>query len=368
MDPLAHTLFGAALAETGLRRATALATPTLVIGANLPDIDAVAAFAGEDTALFLRRGLTHGVIALVVLPWLLAAGMVLYDRLRRRRSPDRGAPPRFRTLLALSYVGVISHPILDWLNTYGVRLLKPFSDRWFYGDTIFIIDPWIWLLTGCAVVLARSRSRGSLIAWALLGTATTLLVLLSGEAPAFAMVLWCVAVAGIIVTRAVGGTDVRTARVAQTALVLLALYVSLMFAGSRLAEAQALTWARAQGIEVEDVIAGPLPARPFHRDVIVVARDRYHFFELAWLADDHWRQSHPPQPRLNPDDPIVAAALKSPDVRGFRKWMRLPSARTAPLPDGYRVILTDVRYARGDSADEGIGRAVVELDHALRVR
>ena len=68
MDPLAHTLVGAALAETGLQRTTALATPTLVIAANLPDLDVVTRFAERDTALLFRRGLTHGAAAMVVLP------------------------------------------------------------------------------------------------------------------------------------------------------------------------------------------------------------------------------------------------------------------------------------------------------------
>ena len=35
MDPLAHTLAGASLAQAGLKRLTPLATATLVIGANL---------------------------------------------------------------------------------------------------------------------------------------------------------------------------------------------------------------------------------------------------------------------------------------------------------------------------------------------
>ena len=25
-------------------------------------------------------------------------------------------------------------------------MLEPFSHRWFYGDTLFIMDPWIWLM------------------------------------------------------------------------------------------------------------------------------------------------------------------------------------------------------------------------------
>lgn len=56
MDPLAHTLFGATLAETGLKRLSRYATPTLLIGANLPDIDAVATAFGRDTSLYVDPG------------------------------------------------------------------------------------------------------------------------------------------------------------------------------------------------------------------------------------------------------------------------------------------------------------------------
>ena len=52
---------------------------------------------------------------------------------------------------------------MDWLNSYGVRLLMPFSDRWFYGDALYIVDPLLYLLFGAAIVLgapsgARERS------------------------------------------------------------------------------------------------------------------------------------------------------------------------------------------------------------------
>ncbi len=47
---------------------------------------------------------------------------------------------------SLCFLGALTHPLLDLLTTYGIRLLSPFSHRWFYGDTLFIMDPWIWLM------------------------------------------------------------------------------------------------------------------------------------------------------------------------------------------------------------------------------
>ena len=69
MDPLAHTLVGATLAETRLRNGTAaLAGPAGVLAANAPDIDAITMFISRDLSLGFRRGWTHGVLAMVVLP------------------------------------------------------------------------------------------------------------------------------------------------------------------------------------------------------------------------------------------------------------------------------------------------------------
>ena len=95
MDPIAHTFLGASLAGTGLRRVTPLATAALVIGANAPDIDVLASFAGSYAALALRRGWTHGVLAIVVLPFVVTGALLLWDRLRpgrAERAPARAGP------------------------------------------------------------------------------------------------------------------------------------------------------------------------------------------------------------------------------------------------------------------------------------
>lgn len=56
MDPLTHTLVGANLASTRLGEKTRLAAAALIIGANLPDIDAIFYFTGQsDFALGFRR-------------------------------------------------------------------------------------------------------------------------------------------------------------------------------------------------------------------------------------------------------------------------------------------------------------------------
>lgn len=161
MDNLTHSLAGAVLGQMGLKRKTCLALPTLIIGANLPDIDAWATVYGIEH-LAMRRGLTHGPIALILLPALLWAAMLAYDRWR----PNAARLPIHRGwLLMFAYIAVFSHPALDWLNSYGIRLLEPFSNQWFYGDTLFIIDVWIWLALILGVSMSILRERRDAPNW-----------------------------------------------------------------------------------------------------------------------------------------------------------------------------------------------------------
>src|SRR5512142_890594 len=100
MDNLTHTLVGAALAETGLGRRTALATATLLIAANLPDVDGILYWvARPDSAYGFRRGWTHGVLALAVWPFLLTGAVLAWDRWVRRRRHPAAAPAAPRTVL-----------------------------------------------------------------------------------------------------------------------------------------------------------------------------------------------------------------------------------------------------------------------------
>jgi inner membrane protein len=155
VDNLCHSLVGAALAETGLRRRTRYATATLVLGANFPDVDIAAAF--TEHGLGFRRGITHGLLALVVLPFVLTGLMVAWARLRGQLH----AEVRPRQVFLLAAIAIATHPLLDWMNVYGMRWLMPFDGTWFYGDALFIIDPWLWLLLGTAWGAGRLwRGRG----------------------------------------------------------------------------------------------------------------------------------------------------------------------------------------------------------------
>ncbi|MFN4114395.1 MAG: metal-dependent hydrolase [Sphingomonadaceae bacterium] len=162
MDNLTHSLVGALIGQAGLKRKTGLAMPALIIGANLPDVDAACFFWLEGVEhLGFRRGITHGPPALVLLPLFLAALLWGFDRWQTKRGkrPEGRLPVHFGWLYGLALLGCLTHPALDWLNVYGIRLLEPFSSQWFYGDTLFIIDVWLWALLGFATWFSLRREK-----------------------------------------------------------------------------------------------------------------------------------------------------------------------------------------------------------------
>ena len=124
MDPVSHTLVGAAIGETGLKHRSRLALATLLLAANLPDIDVLSFVGGPVTALGFRRGWTHGALAILLLPLALTGLVMLWDRIGRVRDPSLD-PVRPKQLVLLAYVGLITHPTLDFMNVYGMRWLMP---------------------------------------------------------------------------------------------------------------------------------------------------------------------------------------------------------------------------------------------------
>ena len=356
MDPLAHTLVGATLAEMGLSRSTRLATATLIIGANLPDVDALSRFFGENAERSFRRGWTHGVLAMVVLPLLLTGAMLLYDRLRSK-DRERARP---RALLGLSCISIWSHPLLDWLNTYGIRLLMPFDGTWFYGDALFIIDPFLWLTMGAVVILAHSRTPLGIAGWIALGAATTALLMLSDRPPLATKIAWCVAVVVLLVLR-VRRWSPPFARAAQIAFSIGLLYIGAMIAASEAAEGEAKAWLRSRGVAAEGSMAAPSPGNPFHRTVVVEAPEEYRVVEIDWLASESPKEVGPAIPRGKHDE-IVEAARRAPGIGGFVDRLRFPVYRVEELPGGWLVHLKDARRIGRSRAFSG---RVVRLNAKL---
>jgi inner membrane protein len=140
LDNLTHTLTGVLLGRAGLKRLTGRATAALVIASNLPDIDSFVAPLWGEPPIEAHRGFTHGVGGMVLLPFFTTAIILLWEKLCHSKHPARPGP-----LLFVALIGSLFHSLLDYLTSYGTRLLEPFSNQWFYGDAWFIVDPWVWL-------------------------------------------------------------------------------------------------------------------------------------------------------------------------------------------------------------------------------
>lgn len=140
MDNLTHSLVGYFLSRAGLNRLTPHATPILLLAANAPDIDVVAALGGQAALLRWHRDFTH---SLLFAPLLAFAAVALVNAVARKNRPfTEGLWGGFLAAL----IGVGSHLLLDLTNNYGIRLLAPFSGHWFAWDTVFVADPYIWAI------------------------------------------------------------------------------------------------------------------------------------------------------------------------------------------------------------------------------
>ena len=161
MDNFTHSLVAWAIGQTGLKRKSRKGLAALILGANMPDIDV---FFGHScwVPLATHRGFTHSFAGgMIVMPLLLAGLLWLLDRWQasRGRAFKSGLPMRFGWLVALSYIGAISHPLLDWQTSYAVQLLSPFSSRWYHAESLFIVDVWLWTGLALAIWLSRRRER-----------------------------------------------------------------------------------------------------------------------------------------------------------------------------------------------------------------
>lgn len=345
MDPFAHTFTGAALAASGLRRATPLATAALIIGANAPDIDILTLLGGDYASLAHRRGWTHGLPALVVLPFLITGLLLIWDRYVRRRRNAGAIPAAPWPLLGVAAIGVISHPVLDWLNNYGMRWLMPFDGRWFYGDALFIIDPWVWLVLGGVAFLVWSRHAVTLALWGLFWLCASWLVLTHEMVPGPARVIWAAGLGVLLLVRFLPrhrepGTEI----VPRWALAVTALYMLVNVLANIPARAE-VRQVLASGSEasVSRVMVSPVPANPFRGRVVAETGDGYRQGSWHWLKSPRFSPDPEPIPRLM-DHPAARAAAGALPARRYLSWARFPIARVTREGTGYVVRFGDVRY------------------------
>ena len=185
MEPVTHFLTGACIGRAGLNRKTAYATLAAVLAADAADLDVFRGFAGPVDELRYHRGFTHtflGAVAVAavvtVLVWVCH---LLLEKQRRRKSaaveakagvtvplpeprmipaakgpmpvPRQPQPARWLWVFGTALIAALSHILLDWMNNYGVRPFYPFSERWYAGSFLFIVDPVILGIQALALIM-----------------------------------------------------------------------------------------------------------------------------------------------------------------------------------------------------------------------
>lgn len=273
MDNLAHSLVGLTSAKAGLERLSPYATAVCIASANAADADFFTLFFGDRwTLLKHHRGITHSIIGTIAISILVPTLVFAIERIIAKLRDTRPRI-RFRGLLIASIIAAATHPLMDWTNNYGVRPLLPWSAKWFYGDLVFIVDPYIWLVLGGVMFLLTSNTRLKTIAWTLLGTCVTALILIAGRnrdsstAVTTAAAIWITGIALLIGFRVLGLQKQMGRATAIAALGLVVCYWGALAFLHRSAYADALTavnqFATTRGERVIRMAAMPAVATPF---------------------------------------------------------------------------------------------------------
>ena len=336
MEPITHLLTGACLGRAGLNRKTTLATLTLTLAAEAPDLDVIGGtIRGSAFGFAHHRGFTHSFLG-VLLDALVVVGFVyLIWRMRGRKTNDSKIPPRWGLLFLYACLAGLSHILLDFTNNYGVRPFWPFSERWYSWDIVFIVEPVMLALLILGLVVpslfnlidreigARRRGpRGSVAATlALLGV----------------VLMW--GLRDYEHRRAVSALEARTYN----------------------------------GADPLRASAYPKWIDPFHWDGVV---ETPAFFALA-SVNSLTPEVDPEgslEIRYKPEEtPVTLAAKNSYIGRVFLDWAQYPITETEalqPPQQGYDVLFQDLRYAgipRSLSRRRGGLSKTVELDKNLRI-
>jgi len=341
LEPVTHFLFGAAMGRAGLNRKTALATATLTLAAEAPDLDVLSRFGGSAFGLNHHRGFTHSFLGIP----LVAAAVVVFVyfiwRIRGRKTRNPTLPPRWGWLFAYACVAGLSHIFLDFTNNYGVRPFWPFSERWISGDIVFIVDPIILVALALGLILP------------------VLFLLINEE----------------IGARRSGAGAVPHGRLAA----MLALLAVFAYWGVRDFEhhraVAALQSRNYQGVDALRVSAYPYMTNPFRWYGVVEAPNFFAAMDVDSLApevdpDADMRIRYKPE-----ETPVTLAAKKTYLGRVYLSWAQYPVTETEernsdPVNNtraAYVVRFRDLRYDYPGSPARGSLGAFVLLTRELHV-
>ena len=358
MDNLTHSLVGLTAARAGLEKLSPGATLLCLIAANGPDGDIfVLPFGDRWTYLHHHRGITHSIVGVmgiaIFLPLLFYAVDWLWARFRNQ-------PPQvnLKGLLLVSFVVSATHPLLDYTNNYGVRPFLPWDPKWFYGDFVFIVDPYLWLILGGACFLLSAKTMFGKIIWGVVAAIITLLLVLSPRSSSLPNIraialIWIVGLLALIFLFVKGAGQRWGRKIAFVAFALMLCHWGfLAFQHSRAvarANEEAARLVTPNGERVARLAAMPTLANPFRWDCAFETDRATYRFNLG-LSDEG-----PPGNVIRYPKPPAALTEKVAEQRpgriflGFARFpvMQLedPGCTTRTL-----VQLADLRYTEPGSS------------------
>lgn len=365
MDNLTHSLAGLVIAKAGLERLSPGAAAVCVVSANAPDFDLAFLLGGRWTYLHNHRGITHSILGVLILAILVPAifyGVEFaWSRFRKREHRFR-----YRGLLLASLIASATHPLMDWTNNYGIRFLLPWTEKWFYGDLVFIVDPLLWFALGGASFLLASRARAQLIFWCALWAILTLaLFLLPQQREVIPHVVlfravWVISLAGFFVARRARWGQRFGPRLALLALAVVAGYwTALAVAHQRAVDAAGRFAEALAGSRNEKVIqlaAMPMLADPFHWQCISETDRATYRYKVSLLgsplASSELERFEKPNPR---EVAAIESASRDDRAKIFLDFARFPAMRVKDLDCISQTVVqfADLRYTEPGGAQRG---------------
>jgi inner membrane protein len=368
MDNLTHSLIGLIAGESIARctrpAKTALTPETrrglfvtlAVIGGNLPDLDLLYSYRGfaQTTSAKLdymlqHRGYTHTLVGCLLLALLLYAVVEGWARWRRLTltSRDRLA------LAGMSLFGTFLHLAMDFLNSYGVHPFWPWQNRWFYGDSVFIVEPLYWAAAAPLFFVVRSRAAKGVIALALIGAPVLSLLSHSVTVP------WCIGFMALAAVLLLIGARAapRAAALTSAAMMVLVTAAFVVAARSAAGRIDSLATTSFPTERIVDHVLTPTPMNPLCWDVLLLETDGDRYIARhAVLSDSAALMRASECPRTLEDHPTTAemrpvAAASSGEIQWLGEFA-MSRALLAKLVAGHCDATALMQFARAPFAAE----------------
>ncbi|WP_116812141.1 metal-dependent hydrolase [Steroidobacter cummioxidans] len=278
MDNLTHTIIGTLVGEVAARvapgqRSTLPATTrrnlsvTLAaIGSNLPDSDLLYSyFDGKISYLLHHRGHTHTILIAL----LLGAATLAIARWWLRR---RGLHPSSQDYALLGGVLLFTpllHIAMDFTNNYGVHPFWPLDNRWYYGDSVFIIEPLFW--AACAPLAFIFKTRVARFAVLLLMVFAIALCFFTGMVPGPLTAAYSLLVAGMLLIGQRAPANVALG--ASVAVWLGATAMFVMTAQAARSQIDAIAARQFPDSTLLDGMVTPMPVNPLCWEVMMLHKE-----------------------------------------------------------------------------------------------